>query len=513
MRDALALLRRRKWLIAGSYLGVLLLTSAYCFFWPPSYQADVHLLLKHDREDPVVSSDQNSIRPLVKPAVTEEDLNSEQDIIKSRAVLERTVADTAFDKIPEHWLLHLLNVPVVSFAEFYDSYHHQPHATSREAAIARLSAKLNVLAEKKSSILFVTLRASSPQQAKTLLETLVRNYIAQDLAVHRRANAGTVFAAEAERARHQLQDVERRMEDVSPGGTTGSLSLERDAVLKQVSDFESEWRKAAALSQQNQAKVGTEETELTQLPEHLVSEERTIPNQLAIGNLSTQLLSLQLRASELSDKYLPESRLVKQADAQRERAQNMLRAETEHPLHEETKALNQTFGTVQQNLLMDRAASNGSSALEKSMFLSYRQLSDRLDNVNRAVSELQALDRERRSLEEAYQLYRKRYEESRVEDQLNQSQVVNVSTLEPVYVEPGPVKPNIKVTVKVALAAGLLASLLFAFVADAYSNRVRSSQHLEALIGAPVFAALSACDLPLQMTPRQSRAVKCTGSI
>ena len=129
------------------------------------------------------------------------------------------------------------------------------------------------------------------------------------------------------------------------------------------------------------------------------------------------------------------------------------------------------------------------------MLLSYQQLSTRLDTVNRAVSEMQALDRERRTLEEAYQLYRKRFEESRVEDQLNRNQVVNVSMLEPVYAEPAPVKPNIKLTTKLALAGGLLASLLIAFAAEAYANRVRSSHHLEALIGAPVFATLSCDDL------------------
>ena len=513
LREAIAVLGYRKWLIAGIYSAVLILTSAYCFFWPPTYQADVHLLVKHDREDPVVSSDQSSIRPLVKPAVTEEDLNSEQDIMKSRAVLERTVADTAFDKIPEHWLLHLLNTPLVSLGELYDSYHYQSRPTSRETAIARLSARLNVLAEKKSSILFVTLQGSSPQQAKTVLESLVRNYIAQNLAVHRQTNAENVFAVEAERTRQELENVERRMEQIRPGGTTGSLALERDAALKQVADFESEWRKASALARQNKAKVSTEEGELSRLPAHLITEERTVPNQLAIGNLSSQVLSLQLRAGELSDKYLPESRLVKQADAQRERAENMLRAETEHPMHEQTKALNQVFAGVQQGLLMDRAASSGSFALESSMLRSYQQLSDRLDRVNRAVSEVQVLDRERRSLEETYQLYRRRYEESRMEDQLNQNQVVNVRTLEPVYVEPSPVKPNIKLIVKLALAGGLLASILLAFAAEAYANRVRSSQHLESLIEAPVFATLTKRDLPLRLEPSQSRSAKCAGNI
>jgi uncharacterized protein involved in exopolysaccharide biosynthesis len=507
-RDATRVVWRQKWSAVSLYIGVLVIAGAYCFFWPPSYQANVQLLIKHDREDPVVSSDQNSIRTLVKPAVTEEDLNSEEAILKSRAVLERTVADTAFDKVPEHWLVRFLSAPLVQLSLLYQDYHHQAGPSPAERAIDKLRGKLNVIVEKKSSIIQVELRAGSREQAKTMLDALIRNYIAQHLAAHRSANAQSVFLAEAERRAQELAEVEQRIEKVSLGGTSGSVALERDVVLKQAADFESEWRKAAAMSREKQAKVNTEEEELTSLPERVVTEDRIVPNQTAIGDLSNQLLSLQLKSNELSSKYQPESRLVKQADADRQRAEDMLRAQTEHPMHEQTRALNRVFESVQQNLLVDRALLKGSSNLEHSMLLSYDNLQRRLEKTNRAASEIQALDRERRALEEAYQLYRKRYEEARMEDQMNLNQVVNVSAIEPVYADSDPVKPNAKLTLKLVAAAGLLAALLLAFVREALENPINDTRHVESLIGAPVFAAIPSREFPWRTLSREAANIE-----
>src|SRR5690349_18419375 len=109
VRDVLGLLFKRKWPIIGLYSAVVLATASYCFFWPPTYEAAVRFLVRHDREAPVMSSDQEGVRMLTKSAVTEDDLNSEMAILNSPTVLEETARDLKIDSMKEHWLLRVVN--------------------------------------------------------------------------------------------------------------------------------------------------------------------------------------------------------------------------------------------------------------------------------------------------------------------------------------------------------------------------------------------------------------------
>ena len=96
--------------------------AGYGFFWPPSYEATVRYLVKNDHLEPLLTAE-DGVRTVSRPAVTEADLNSEAEIMRSEAVLEKTVRDLRLDGAQDPWPLRLLRWPAGLVRGVYNAYH------------------------------------------------------------------------------------------------------------------------------------------------------------------------------------------------------------------------------------------------------------------------------------------------------------------------------------------------------------------------------------------------------
>jgi uncharacterized protein involved in exopolysaccharide biosynthesis len=74
---------------------------------PARYQAEVKILVKRERADAVVNPDPNG--QMAMASLTEEDLNSEVALLKSRDLLEKVVVECGLDTSTKRSLLGLLS--------------------------------------------------------------------------------------------------------------------------------------------------------------------------------------------------------------------------------------------------------------------------------------------------------------------------------------------------------------------------------------------------------------------
>ena len=81
LRDVVVMGFRHKLLLLLCFFGILVGVVLFVLVWP-NYQSQTEFLLRRDRVDPVVTPGQNTPM-LVNNAVTEEELNSEVELIKS----------------------------------------------------------------------------------------------------------------------------------------------------------------------------------------------------------------------------------------------------------------------------------------------------------------------------------------------------------------------------------------------------------------------------------------------
>ena len=93
VRDWAAVGFRRSRAIICSFLlvfgGVVLIT----WLTPARYESDTEILVKRERIDPIVTADKNT-QPVIPADVTEQDINSEVELLKSRDLLEKVAVSS-----------------------------------------------------------------------------------------------------------------------------------------------------------------------------------------------------------------------------------------------------------------------------------------------------------------------------------------------------------------------------------------------------------------------------------
>jgi uncharacterized protein involved in exopolysaccharide biosynthesis len=149
MRDLVAIGFRRKRIMVICFCGVFLGTLLSALFLANTYRAETKFMVKKGRLDPVVSPEQSA--PIMfRDTVTEEELNSEIELIESEDVLRKVVQDCGLDHRKS--LLGLL-----------DSW--QTDQKRMAKAVQRLRSSMVVELVKKTNLIKVTYESDSPALA------------------------------------------------------------------------------------------------------------------------------------------------------------------------------------------------------------------------------------------------------------------------------------------------------------------------------------------------------------
>ena len=90
LRDIVAPVFRHRRLVVLSFSGILFGAAIGGLLLPKQYKAQMKILVRFERADPLVTSDRNALLPL-RPDISEEELNSEVELLKTRDLLEKVV--------------------------------------------------------------------------------------------------------------------------------------------------------------------------------------------------------------------------------------------------------------------------------------------------------------------------------------------------------------------------------------------------------------------------------------
>jgi len=154
-RELAATLCRRPRLVGASF-GLVLLAAMLFAIFSARYESHFKVLLRRGRYDPVASSQPASPMDFTRPDITEEELNSEVELLRDEDLLKQVVklsglvrADTPAGELQ---------------AEI-------------EHAVRKLSRRLDVEALKKSNLIQVSYKDPSPSQAARVLSALAALYV------------------------------------------------------------------------------------------------------------------------------------------------------------------------------------------------------------------------------------------------------------------------------------------------------------------------------------------------
>lgn len=474
LRDLLAVLFRQ-WKVALIVFGTTIGLAVTYWSVAPAYQAHMQLLLRRERADPIVTPNASGPFQISRAEVTEEDLNSEVELLRDESLLRIAVETNGLEA---HSLLGRFGL----------------RRDDPEQMIARgvrkLSGQLRAEPIRKSNLIRVTYEASDPALASRVLNTLASSYVEQHTRVHRPTGQFQFFSQQASESKSRLETAQGKFVNYSRSGGVVSAALERDNALQRCGELESGYRQIRIARADVERRIEALEKQLRLFPQRSTATIHLAENPQLLETLKARLLELELKRTELLKMYEPTYRLVREINEQIEQASASIAAEKNAPLRDETSEKDPNYEWAKAEMEKARVEQSALSAREvasASELLAARAEAAR--RLGEAAVQQQDLLREMKSAEDTYLLYARKSEEARVGDALDERGILNVTLVEaPV----APVLPQHSVWMMVftsVLAAGS-AGTAASFIADYLDPAVRTPADVVACLRVPVLASL-----------------------
>jgi uncharacterized protein involved in exopolysaccharide biosynthesis len=182
LRDVLMPIFRQRRLAMLIFAGICMGTIVGLVL-PRKYEAEMKILVNRERVDAVVTPDPESVNgPGIVPAVSEEDLNSEVELLKSRDLLERVVLACGLSREHSSRLDLLADRAESIFPKIWTGATPQEHLAK---AVQTLSERLIVDPMRKTTLIRVTYASHDPNLSAQVLQTLGTMYQEKHASVHR----------------------------------------------------------------------------------------------------------------------------------------------------------------------------------------------------------------------------------------------------------------------------------------------------------------------------------------
>lgn len=477
LRDIAWVVFRHQGLVMVTFVIVVVGFIAYAVIAPRSYTAETEILVKRERADPVVTAD-NTPMPLVTPDVTEEDLNSEVELLQSQDLLEKVVNACGLDRKPPS-VLHALA--------------HRLWPNEDEAALAvplavrALRKKLEVEAIRKTNLVKITYKSPDPGLAANVLNTLTALYLQKHLEVHRPPGTFAFFEHQAVQYRRGLQAAERELADFNRSQDTVSATIEKTADQQKLADFEATLHEIRVTRAATEGRIRKLRAQMAVTPRRLTTQVRT--NSILLQQLKSTLLSLQLKRTDMKGRYAAGYVPLRDLEAQIAQTKAAIANENALPLHDDTTDQNPTYLWMSDELAKattDLASFQRQKTATEQQIRSYRSELLALD-----AKDLQQQDllRAAKIQEANYVLYQKKQEEARISDALDEKHILNVAVAETAMAPalPSSLTPLALLAFGCVIASG--AGFGVAYGTEHFSRSLPKPDAVRLLLEVPVLAS------------------------
>ncbi len=484
MRDLLAVLFRHLRLVVLSFSFILAIICLVTFLMPRQYESDMKILVKHERANMVLAPGAN-VRDLSLSDVTQEDLNSEVELLKSSDLLEKVVITCGLHRLPGGFSLP------AGLTRWMPGENDGDSRDMRvPEAVRDLAQNLTVEPISKSHLIDVRYRATDPRRSMFVLRTLAGLYLEKHLSVHRPPGALEFFQQQAKQYRSELEIAEAQLAAFGKKEGIVSLDLEKDNALRALNSLETELQEARAAEASLDKRIKALQTQAAATPLRVTTQVRTSPNSSLVQQLRTTLLTLEMKRTELLTKFEPGYRLVVEADDQITLTREAIRNAETKSLVDETTDLDRTRLWLDEELAKAQAERATLRAKMESLAGSINAGRQNAQQIGRKGIEYQDLVRASKSAEENYLLYSRKEEEARISDALDHKRIVNATIAEAATLPAFPSGPSRFLFLVLGVLLAFAGSIGLAFAADHIDPSLRTADEVEALLGVPVLASL-----------------------
>jgi len=439
----LDILGEHRELFLGIFLSVIVLGGAYIFGAPKKYASTMELLVTNARSTPAISPGKTEGTGAVQE-VTEEQLNSEAEVLKSTDVLDGVVdPDWSTNQKPKS----------------------ADELARHEKAVNTLRKALQVTPVRKSYLLSVQLTTTDPYRSTQLLSKLLTSFLDEKRRLIQPAGLRQMFAQQADQYKQQWQEAQQQLSDFQREHGLVSVSDQEELLQKEILSVTTDLQTADAELAFTRDKVHGDMTQIGSTPQRLLTRKTEIPDTGSVDQLHKQLNDLEQRRTELLTKYRSDDRLVQQVESEIRQAQSALERTLEYRANETSTDINPTWQAAQQDLSENSAKVGALSGRRKALQAELDDLNQKLKAIEDKAGAYNALQHRVAELDQNYQLYLQKRDEAQMAEVMNEHQVLNVAvaqnpTFSGIPVSPRPLRDGV-LTVATGFLLASFAVFLF----------------------------------------------------
>ena len=445
------------------------LTLLYVLGSHKKYQSNMSLLVENARKQEVISADAESQG--AAPAVTEEDLYSQVELLGSQDVLDQVV--------DPNWR----NVPITSHPKQVQEDH--------EGKVGALRGRLVIAPVRKSHVIDVSFTARDPEVATNTLNRLLAVYLEHEKRLTSRAGASTFFNDEANRYQARWQAAQQELAEFQQNHHMVSATARETDLGSAMAEALTLQRAAQAEVAEVAKRLSSERGLLASTQKREKTSETVSPAAGSIDQSSSQMTQLDLRRSQLLTEYRPTDRIVKQVESQIAAAKvELANAQTMHSASV-TTSINPTWQTLDQQLQEDKAHFNAAAAREGAVAAQVANLQNQMQQAEQDSVQFNLLAQNVATLAANYQLYVQKRDASAISQAMDAQGLINIGILESPTFSLSAVRPRPKLDTLMGFVAAFLLSCFVVYLAAANRRTVASAAELKGVSRHPVLASVA----------------------
>ena len=446
--------------VAATVFGVVVLGTA---LWPSIYESTAEILIQDNRAEllvsPNIQSDVTRDATVIAQPVSQEDLNSELELLTSLQLIRAAVKDRPAEESysgPGAFIVRAVTWVLSLPQNAYNALHQDAPLTDRDRWLLKIQRHLDPQVIKRSNVIEISYSAHDAKWSQELLSRLLNQYLEYHARISHDPQAEVFFQRQALQLKGQLRASEESLRAFQVKSGITSLADQNQALVTQLSELQLDYQKAGVQLASARQQISSLESLLSKTPERIEKETKSVQN-LALAQLKPQVMQLKAERAQLLSRYQPNSLMIRQIDAKVAEAQKIIDHEDHLEVQERSTDLNPVWVTIDSNLAAARTSAEALEAGQKDLSARVAQTQDRVAQMVNSGVELGRLQRQVQTDTDAYLTYTRKTEEARVAQGLNASKILNVSVSQPPEVPLRPAFPIVwlNLLVGVVLAIGL----------------------------------------------------------
>lgn len=481
VRDVASVVFRHKSLLLMTFMAVALGTAAITFLMPNEYESRMKILVKNTRSDVPITPEQTvgSTGNSLENDVSENQINSEIELLTSEDLLKQVVTECG---------LYGRGSSILSSLGLKEAPASQ--ATQVEVAAKQLAKDLVITPVKKANIIEVKYSSRSPEKTAAVLRKLADLYLEKHVKLHRPPGTHEFFKTQADQSEAALQEAEQRLSSFQQSMNVVSLTQQKDQTVQKLMEARSKLLETETFLREVSDRIAKVQQQLESLAPRVVTQSRALPNQYSAERLNTLIVELQNRRTQLLTKFRSDDRLVKEVDQQLKNTRAALDKASKETATEQSTDLNPLRQTLEAALARDKVDQAGATGRHEMLIRQVKDYEAQLSRLEGITAQFEDLTRQKKESGDNYQLYKKKEEEARITDELDQSKITNVSVAEAPVQSQLPVKPNRPLNLVLGMFLGGLLSIGSVVIAEFLRDTMLTPRELELLTGQRVLASL-----------------------